>query len=338
MTGTPDPRRVEVTDASLVPAARRAATEHAAACGLPQQVRDQVALAATELAENLHRHAVGGELLLLSADEPGGLDLLALDRGPGVARFERCVTDGFTTGTTLGTGLGAVRRLATSFEAVSEPGRGTAVLARFGRPLAATGVDAGAVGFPVRGEDVNGDAWCVVRDGDRVLALLADGLGHGPGAATASRAATEALPALRGRPVDQVVTDLHEALRGTRGAALSVVRTSGTDLAAGGPVQVAGLGNVSVLVADPDGISKRLATSHGTAGSVAPGRIPVQTYAASAGSTVVLHSDGLTARFGLEGRTALLGARALLVAAVLHRDHARATDDTGVLVLKPGRP
>lgn len=335
MSIPPPPVRLPVTDASLVPVARRAAHDQARACGLRGPLLDQVALAVTELAENLHRHAEGGELWFLADQETGGaLLVLAVDRGPGVARFDRCLVDGYSTRGTMGTGLGAARRLATAFEAVSEVGRGTVVLARFGVPAAPGPVQSAAVGWPVSGEAVNGDAWATVRRGTTVLALLADGLGHGEGAALASTLAAEQLPALADLPVDEVVAALHEGLRHSRGAALTVVRADASALREGGTVQVAGLGNISTLVVAADGGTKRAATSYGTAGSVAPRRIAALHVDVPAGATIVLHSDGLSARFSLDGRAQLLQHSPLLVAAALHRDHARVTDDTSVLVLR----
>ena len=134
------PSRLPVDDSSQVPLARALATRAAVRAGLAPARVEVVALVATELAENLHRHAVGGELVLVPppaqgaatrAAGAGDLWVLAVDRGPGVARFDRCLADGYSTGGTMGTGLGAVVRLADRFDAVSEPGRGTVVAAAF---------------------------------------------------------------------------------------------------------------------------------------------------------------------------------------------------------------
>ena len=55
------------------------------------------------------------------------VEMLALDRGPGMADVPRCLGDGYSTGGSLGQGLGAVRRLSTDFDIYSMPERGTAV-------------------------------------------------------------------------------------------------------------------------------------------------------------------------------------------------------------------
>ena len=47
------------------------------------------------------------------ADADGsGVELLALDKGPGIADVARCLVDGFSTAGSPGTGLGAVARIS----------------------------------------------------------------------------------------------------------------------------------------------------------------------------------------------------------------------------------
>ena len=111
-----------------------------------------VAIAATELANNLLLHAGGGELLIqtLGPTIRPRVELLAIDRGPGMSDVARCLTDGYSTAGTPGTGLGAVRRLASEFDIYSAPGEGTVVMARFG---AAIKLRYGAVSLPHAGRN-----------------------------------------------------------------------------------------------------------------------------------------------------------------------------------------
>ncbi len=371
MTGRqPDPPlRLPVEDASQVPLARSLAVRAAARAGLTPAEGETVALVTTELAENLHRHAVGGELLVLpgrgqpDVGRPGrvrpALWVVATDRGPGVDRFSRCLVDGYSTAGTLGTGLGAVVRLSTAFDAVSEPGVGTVVAAGFGGAHpdgghpdgtdgtdgtdgAGTGtqggaLDVAALGFPIDGEDVNGDGWAVVQQGLRVLLVAADGLGHGPGAAAASAVVAAAVPALAHLEPLPLLVELNTRLAGTRGAAVTVAGVDAGAVLHGGPVTGVGLGNVSMLVAGPDGSTRRAATSHGTAGASPSASPRPHVQHLPAGGAVVLHSDGLTTRWDFSGRAELLRHSALVVAAALLRDHSRGRDDTLVVVLKAAR-
>ena len=332
--------REPVHDSSQVPVARAAAVGAALEAGLSPATCDTVALVATELAENLHRHGVGGELWLLR--DRARLTLLAVDRGPGVAGFSRCLVDGYSTIGTMGTGLGAVRRAAARFDAVSEPGRGTvvaAVLADEGPGQPGTdgpAPDVAALGFPLAGEDVSGDGWAWVARGNRVLVLLADGLGHGSGAAQASRRAARALPSLADDPPAQVLRSLDGALEGTRGAAVTLAQVELGALREGGTVTSAGLGNVCVMVVGRDGTTRRAATGHGTAGARGRNRYVEQASELAPGGVLVLHSDGLTSRWTLQDRQELLRHSAVVIAAALLRDHERGRDDSLVVVLKAG--
>ena len=71
-------------------------------------------------------------------------------------------------------------------------------------------------------DEVSGDLHVVVRFPDGVLVALLDGLGHGPEAAAAARAAVPVLEAHAGDPVQLVVQRCHDALRRTRGVAMTV--------------------------------------------------------------------------------------------------------------------
>jgi hypothetical protein len=132
----------------------------------------------------------------------GGLEVLALDLGPGMADVGRCLADGYSTAGSRGVGLGAMARLSALFDIHSRPGEGTAVLARlWSAPLPerpeAAGLEFGVVSLPLAGEEVCGDAWAVDEGRGRSFVLVVDGLGHGPQAAEAAR---EAVRAFAGGP------------------------------------------------------------------------------------------------------------------------------------------
>ena len=129
-----DMRWLRVEDASAVAACRNAVLTLAGRLEFPAARADQLALAVTEAASNLYKHARQGSLLLCR--QPGRRS--ARDR----ARHHRlrdrvCRTwraalrDGHSTAGTLGIGLGAIRRLADFCDLYSVPGHGTALVARF---------------------------------------------------------------------------------------------------------------------------------------------------------------------------------------------------------------
>src|SRR5262249_12718185 len=153
-----------------------------------------VALVATELSTNLIKHGRGGELLIgsFAGHQASGIELIALDKGPGMANVNACLEDGYSSSGTAGQGLGAVIRQSHDVDIASWPGTGTAVLARLeaGHPLPRKKLPSrartGAVAVPMRGEDICGDSWSVFDQGGAPTLLVADGLGHGPEAAEAS--------------------------------------------------------------------------------------------------------------------------------------------------------
>ncbi len=128
-----DMRWLRVEDASAVPACRQAVQVMAERLQFPAARAGQLALAVTEAASNLHKHAEQGSLLLcVNRDGPQpGIDLVTIDAGPGVRDVGAAVRDGHSTAGTLGIGLGAIRRLADFADLYSRPGHGTALAARF---------------------------------------------------------------------------------------------------------------------------------------------------------------------------------------------------------------
>ncbi|MBO3674625.1 ATP-binding protein [Streptomyces sp. NEAU-YJ-81] len=97
--------------------------------GLVDQTR--VVTAASELARNAYVHGGGGTVTLDYPREPSGrrgLRLTVKDEGPGIADLEAALTDGFTTGSGLGHGLGGARRLMDEFTVRTGPGEGTVVV------------------------------------------------------------------------------------------------------------------------------------------------------------------------------------------------------------------
>ena len=84
-----------VQDGTAIGSARRAAVALAEASGASEEVTARVALVATELATNLVRHGGGGTLIVQRAAAEAGLEMVALDRGPGISHLDEAVRDGF---------------------------------------------------------------------------------------------------------------------------------------------------------------------------------------------------------------------------------------------------
>jgi serine/threonine-protein kinase RsbT len=101
------------------------------AVGLGFRLVDQTKLvtAASELARNTLIHGGGGTVRIEALHEGGrrGLRLTFEDKGPGIADTKLALTDGYSSGSGLGLGLGGAKRLSNEFDLVSAPGQGTRV-------------------------------------------------------------------------------------------------------------------------------------------------------------------------------------------------------------------
>jgi serine/threonine-protein kinase RsbT len=85
--------------------------------------------AASELARNTIIYGGGGTMTaeILNKDGRAGLRLVFEDQGPGIADINQALSDGFTSGSGMGLGLGGAKRLSNEFEIISAPGQGTRI-------------------------------------------------------------------------------------------------------------------------------------------------------------------------------------------------------------------
>ncbi|MGE3512223.1 MAG: SpoIIE family protein phosphatase, partial [Vicinamibacterales bacterium] len=294
-------------------------------------------LVATELATNIVKHATGGgEMLVrgLTDDIGASVEMIALDRGPGMTDVDACFRDGVSTTGTMGAGLGGVSRLADEFDMHSEPGRGTAVLARV-RAGHARGAPAGrmqcaGVARAVEGEPVCGDAWTWRAHDQGYAVVIADGLGHGLQAAHAASTAVdifEQQPYATGLDMLRLI---HRGLAHTRGAAATIVDIRPAEAC----VKVTGIGNVAAVLAKP-GYARAAVALPGVLGHQAR-QFRDFFYPWSRDTLVVVHSDGLSNRWTIDAYRGLYPKHPALIAAVLYRDCQRGRDDASVVVVRAG--
>lgn len=326
---------IQITDESQVGEARREAMLVSAALGFDETTRGRAGIVVTEAAANLLRHAVEGILILQPLfDGPRcGLEVLAVDKGPGMPDPARCLQDGYSTAGTPGTGLGAITRLAHEFDLDSHVGKGTVVLARIWREAPAPDVLAmlpqvGGVSTPVRGERLCGDAWAVARWEGRMVVAVVDGLGHGEQAEVAAQRAIEIFRGSAAERPAQIVEAAHGALRVTRGAAMAVAEIS-TE------VRFAGVGNIAGSVIDRDK-TRGTASLNGIVGHQMT-RAQEFTYPWTPTSLLILASDGLRTHWRLDEYPGLPRRHPSVIAATLWRDYSRGRDDVTVVVARGDR-
>ena len=322
-----------ITESSQIAQARRAVAALAARQGFNEEDAGRAALVAMEICSNIVKHGGGGELIAqaLERGDERGVGLIGLDKGPGIADVAKCLRDGFSTGGSPGTGLGAISRMSQLFDIYSQPGHGTAVVAQLwpaGRAPHAPPMEIGAIVVPKPGEIECGDTWCYVERAGGALVMGVDGLGHGLGAAQAASLACEVFMTEKTRPPGAVMERIHTNLRTTRGAA-AIVMDIDWDR---GQLVAAGIGNLVAAVVD-SASTKRIPSYNGIVGHATP-RIRELSYPIARAAAIVFHSDGLTASWQPERYPGLLQHSCAAIAGVLYRDCKRGRDDSLVVALR----
>jgi anti-sigma regulatory factor (Ser/Thr protein kinase) len=325
--------RLPAEEPSQVGECRRAAQRLAEAWEFDETLVGRAGIIATELANNLVKHAKRGELLLQALHGTGRvmLEIVSVDRGPGM-QVERCMRDGYSTGGTAGTGLGAISRLSQLFDVYSAESQGTVAVSRIERQLDAAvlsatfGLEFGAINLALSGEIECGDAWRIAANDGVLAVMVADGLGHGPLAARAAQAAAQAFSE---NPFDQPSAALqrfHTSLSGGRGAAAACAILDADQR----KVRYAGVGNIAGTLTSPS--RTRGMVSHNGILGVELQRKQQFEYDYAPDDRIVMHSDGMSQRWSLADYPGLSFRHAAVIAGVLYRDHARLRDDVTVVV------
>ena len=323
-----------IAEPSILGEARRAAALFAERLDLDRRQRDAVPIVVTEAVNNVLKHARSGELLLQQSPF-GDLDMLVLDRGPGMSDPGRCMQDGYSTGGTSGNGLGAIARLSSRIDLHSAPGVGTALFCRFSpaeRPQdSQTGeTEFAAINVAKHGERLCGDSWAVRHAApDRTVIMVADGLGHGPIAAEASREAEAIFAEHWTKPPELILPVMHDALRKTRGAAVAIAELDHARRA----IHYAGAGNISGIIVATDGVQRSMVSQNGTVGYEMR-KVQSFDYPWPPGSILIMYSDGLVSNLRWERYNGLLTRNPMLIAGVIYRDFSRQRDDVTAVVLR----
>lgn len=322
-----------IGELSEIASARRAGNELARKLGFDEVRTGQVALVITEAATNIVKHAGEGEILLRVRHAAGcaGVEIVALDRGPGIGNVALRMVDGNSSTGTYGVGLGAIQRLSSEFDLYSAEGQGAVLAMTVWGTAACPPADdwqVGAVCLPLAGEEACGDAFEVQCHPYGATVAMADGLGHGPDAARASEPAVELVVSRPGRTAGELMHMAHEALRGTRGAAMAIATIDTRDQ----KLKFAGIGNIAGSIFG-DGPRRHLMSHNGIVGSNLR-KVQEFSHPWQPGALMIMHSDGIGTRWDLKAYPGLEARHPTLIAAVLYRDFARARDDASVLVIR----
>jgi hypothetical protein len=181
-----------------------------------------------------------------------------------------------------------------------------------------------------RGEARSGDLAVVNLLPEGALVGAIDGLGHGSEAARAAGVAAEVVRKRPSRDLVVLAERCHSALRGTRGAAISLAFISPSE----GTVTWLGVGNVEGRVLSGDPSARRpkasLALGSGIPGHELPS-VTTATLDVRPGDLLVLATDGIEVAFGdsldISGSTQAITERILVA-------YRRPADDALVVAVR----
>ncbi len=325
-------------DTSGVAVVRRAGSVLARQLQFDEIRAGQLALIITEAATNIVKHVGRGEILLrvlhqksVTGLETSGVEVIAIDKGPGITDLHLQMKDGHSTAGTYGIGLGAVRRLSHEFDIYTLPDRGTVIWmmiwATEEQPVPAFW-QIGVVCVPIEGEEICGDNWAIAGYQRTLTLMVADGLGHGPDAAIAANAAVALVAPLADQTPAVIVQRAHGALQGTRGAAVAVGKIDPDNAR----LVFAGVGNISVCVFYTNN-SRHLLSHNGIVGSNLR-KLQEFSEAWESDALLIAHSDGINTRWNIDAYPELRHCHPGLIAAVIYRDFSRERDDATIVVIR----
>lgn len=124
-----DVRRQSVLQDGDVVLARQIGRQMAIDLGFSRPDQALIATAISELARNIVNYAEHGsiEIQPVTDGRETGIHVVASDRGPGIADIAAAMTDGYSTGRSLGLGLPGTKRIVDEFHIKSTPSVGVTV-------------------------------------------------------------------------------------------------------------------------------------------------------------------------------------------------------------------
>lgn len=308
--------------------------------GVNELKQENMLIVASELVSNNVKHA-GGRGMVQLWQQPGRvLDMLSLDYGPGIDNLACAEEDGYSTASTLGKGLGAIRRLSdesyiyTQQASPQQPKKwsGTVVLARFyldkENKEAKSGFKFGLFSRSLSDERFNGDRIYLHRAGKALRWLHLDGLGHGEEAQAATADLAKHLgnfetPQLLLEAVDRQLVP-------TRGA---VAIAGELDLSVG-RLQLSGVGDMHAHLYDQAQV-QHIAFAPGILGREHRTASVVQS-AFGKKYVVITASDGIRRNWEAANFSGLFNQHPQLIAYTLGNIVGRMSDDQSLCVCAMG--
>lgn len=327
------PQFINVTDRRQVLEATDAIIELSEFLGFSKEQQSNLAIAVSEAGTNLIKHTCrkGGEIIILAEKKLDSvcIEFIAIDNGPGIANTDIVLTDLYSTTDTMGTGLGAIKRLMDEFYIYSYPDKGTVIMAKMwlNSRLVLPQIEYSVINKPKTHEEVSGDNWAIREDMEPIKVLVVDGLGHGKDAAVSADKAVDIF-LVNNAPLDKLVEIIDQNLRNIRGTVLSIAEL----IPEQEEINFISIGNIfnRIIIGDN---TVTLFNHYGTVGVILS-TLEIKKYKWPSMALLIMHSDGLTTHWDLKDYPGLTYAHPSIIAAILYRDYNRGNDDIVVMVIR----
>lgn len=304
--------------------------------GFSAQKTGEIDIIVAELVSNLVKHGGGGQVLvkLVVENDNTLLELVSIDSGKGMADVNRMMVDGVSTKSTLGQGMGAMKRLSHLFQVYSMKDWGTITLIRIWKndpalfsPTPLTQIR--SVIIPKPGETSCGDGFFHKAMPNNLSFFLGDGLGHGPEAEKAVSMAGEAFMKCTETEPTEIIRYINTAVRKSRGLVGTVVCFDVKQK----KWQMCGIGNILTRIVD--GIElKNYMAYNGIIGLNVPNTLKSHEMPYESGQQLIMCSDGIKTRWDIFRYQAITRYDLSILCATLLKDFSRNTDDASVVACK----
>ncbi|WP_326537985.1 ATP-binding protein [Pseudorhodoferax sp.] len=313
----------------------------------------EAATVVSELGMNIVKYAGRGNMTVsLQAAARAYVEVLAEDRGPGIADLDLALTEHYSSRGTLGLGLPGVRRMSDEFDISSRPDAGTRVRARRwledgpadalvrpapdraqlppgAPPVAAPGGwQLGQARRPCYGETVSGDGCVLQAVPHGTVAGVLDVLGHGAEAHRLARHCERWLAANARADVVGLAEDLHAEVRGSLGLALTLAFIDAQTLS----MLVTGVGNTRLFCLRAPGLC--IDAQPGIVGGSNMPRLRPARLQIAPQDTLVLTTDGINERLTVHELLPLRHHGVQHIAQHVLREHGKDHDDATCMVLR----
>lgn len=306
--------------------------------GFNDQELEEIAIITTELATNLLKHCKGGQIIISSLNDRNkrGIQIESIDTGPGVGTVKKILKDGFSTAASLGTGLGAINRLADKLIVLpNNAGKGSRFIAikwlhdKQGNSYICP-LDIGAFTRPKPSEKENGDDFIIKYEDDEVLVAVIDGLGHGPKAHLAAIRARHYIENHHRLSLKEIFLGTHLNCLGTRGVVMALAKFNWSQKMP--TIEFCSVGNISVRVFGNE-TPINLITKRGVIGNNL-GTLRISKEIWDPKSIMILHSDGIMSGWSFQNLISQLNVPAQEVSKYFMRNYARENDDATIVIIK----